>query len=350
MIPALVLAREFCRRDSARKVLFCGTQRGIETRLVPAAGFPLELLDIGKLQGQSSAAKLKTLMALPRAVGRAGRILDEFRPHLVLGLGGYASGPAMLASAVRGTPVAVFEPNAYPGLVNRWTAPFIHRAFVGFEEATSYFAAGRAIVTGVPVRSEFFGIPPTQYRSPFTVLVFGGSQGARSLNRAVLEALPKLDQSNSPAKASLLLIHQTGETEYNRIKEEVAKHSSPVEVFAFLDRMAEAFARADLIVCRAGAGTVAELAAAGRSAILVPLPGGGGDQLHNARALERVGAARLIPDRDLNGDTLWKEMLDLLGNPQRLRAMEQAMRSLAHPHATTEIVNELEKLGSRSDQ
>ena len=134
VIPALVLAREFCRRDSSRQVLFCGTRRGIETRLVPAAGFPLELLEIGMLQGQTVSARLNTLLSLPRALFRAGRIIDKFQPHVVLGVGGYASGPVMLAAAFRGIPLAVFEPNAYPGLANRWIAPFVARAFVGFEE------------------------------------------------------------------------------------------------------------------------------------------------------------------------------------------------------------------------
>jgi UDP-N-acetylglucosamine--N-acetylmuramyl-(pentapeptide) pyrophosphoryl-undecaprenol N-acetylglucosamine transferase len=344
VIPALVLAREFHRRDPAREVLFVGSRRGIETQLVPPAGFSLEYLKVGMLQGQSAAARLQTLLELPRAVWGALRILDRFRPHVVLGVGGYASGPVMLAAAFRGTPLAVFEPNAFPGLVNRWIAPYAARAFVSFEEATRYFAAGKAVVTGIPVRDEFFKIPPVEHRAPFTVLIFGGSQGARSINRAVIGALPSLAQQKPP----LALLLQTGENEYNRVQEEVAKHSVAAEVFAFLDRMWEAFSRADVVVCRAGASTVAELAAAGRAAILVPYPTAANQhQLRNAEALERAGAARLILDKDLSGERLSSALRELLDRPEQLRQMESAMRRMAHPDAAPRIVDELERLSSR---
>ena len=345
VIPALVLAREFQRRDPAREVLFVGSPRGIETRLVPPAGFPLEVLQIGMLQGQSAAARLQTLLELPRAVWKARRILDRFRPDVVLGVGGYASGPMMLAAAIGGIPLAVFEPNAVPGLVNRWMAPYVARAFVAFDEASRYFPAGKAVVTGIPVRHEFFNVPPAEHRPPFTVLVFGGSQGARSLNRAVIEALPSLDQQKPP----LALLHQTGENEYNRVQEEIAKHSVPAEVFAFLDRMWEAFARADLVVCRAGASTIAELAAAGRAAILVPYPAAANEhQLRNAEALQRAGAALLIVDRDLSGERLASALRELLARPEQLLQMEAAMRRRAHPDAASRIVNELERLAHRA--
>lgn len=347
VIPALVLAREFLRRDplrpnSSREVLFVGTRRGIETRLVPPAGFPLELLKVGMLQGQSLRVRMSTLIDLPRACWQAMKILDRFRPHVVLGVGGYASGPVMLAAAFRGIPLAVFEPNAYPGLVNRWIAPYVARAFVAFEDAVRFFGAGKTVVSGIPVREEFFGVPPAAHQPPFTVLLFGGSQGAHSINRAVIEALPKLDQ----LKAPVALLHQTGESEYNRVQEEVAKHSVSVQVFAFLDRMWEAFSRADLVVCRSGASTVAELAAAGRAAILVPYPAAANEhQLRNAEALQRIGAARLILDRNLDGETLRGAIAELLERPDELQRMESAMRRMSHPQATARIVDELERLG-----
>ena len=347
VIPALVVAQEFCRRDPSRQVLFVGAARGIENRLVPAAGFPLERLAIGALQGQSVAVRLKTLLALPNALWQALRILERFQPHVVLGVGGYAAGPMMLAAAFRGIPLAVLEPNAVPGLANRWVAPYVTRAFVAFEEAQPYFGAGKSLVTGIPVRQEFFDVPGKSHGSPFTVLVFGGSQGARRLNQAVVEALPNLAQTTAPSNLQLAFLHQTGESEYNRVREEVAKHSAPVEVFAFLDRMWEAFARADLAVCRAGANTVAELAAAGRAAILVPFPAAADEhQLRNAEAMERLGAASLILDRDLNGERFLKAVRELLENPEQLRRMEAAMRRVAHPEATSRIVSELERLRS----
>jgi UDP-N-acetylglucosamine--N-acetylmuramyl-(pentapeptide) pyrophosphoryl-undecaprenol N-acetylglucosamine transferase len=344
VIPALVVAREFLRRDPARDLLFVGTRRGIENRLVPEAGFPLQLLEVGMLQGQSAAVRLKTLVDLPRACWQSMQMLDRFRPDVVLGVGGYASGPVMLAAAFRGIPLAVFEPNAFPGLVNRWIAPYVARAFVAFEAATRYFVAGKAVLCGIPVRQEFFEVPEAAHHAPFTVLVFGGSQGARSLNRALLEALPRLDQS----ELAVRFLHQTGESEYNRIAEEVAKHTAPVEVFPFIDRMWEAFSRADLVVCRSGASTVAELAAAGHPAILVPYPAAANEhQLRNAEALARSGAARLILDRDLNGETLWNAVRELLSQPEQLRSMESAMRRMAHPQAAAQMVNEIERLAGQ---
>jgi UDP-N-acetylglucosamine--N-acetylmuramyl-(pentapeptide) pyrophosphoryl-undecaprenol N-acetylglucosamine transferase len=348
VIPALVVAQEFCRRDASRQVLFVGTLRGIENRLVPAAGFPLEHLVIGALQGQSLATRLKTLLALPHAFLQAYRILERFQPDVVLGVGGYAAGPTMLAAAFRDIPLAVLEPNAFPGLANRWVAPYVARAFLAFEQAAPFFAPGKSLVTGMPLRQEFFDVPQRSHRSPFTVLVFGGSQGARRLNQAVVEALPNLAQTASSSGLQLTFLHQTGESEYNRVREEVARHSAPVEVFAYLDRMWEAFARADLVVCRAGASTVAELAAAGRAAILVPFPAAADEhQLRNAEALERLGAARLILDRRLNGETLLTAVRELLGNPEQLRRMESAMRRAGRQDATSRIVAELERLGAR---
>lgn len=346
VIPALVVAREFCRRADGRQALFAGTARGVETRLVPAAGFPLELLQIGALQGQSLAARAKTLLALPRAVWHALRILKKFQPDVVLGVGGYAAGPMMLAAAIRRVPLAIFEPNAYPGLANRWAAPLVVRAYLAFRAAERFFGAGKSLLTGIPVREEFFSIPPKAHQPPFTVLIFGGSQGARSLNRAVVEALPLLAHAKTP----LRLLHQSGQSEYNQVREETAKFAGrgalvTLRVEAYLERMWEAFAQADLIVCRAGANTVAELAAAGRAAVLVPFPAAANQhQLRNAEALAGLGAARLVLDSDLNGERLFEVIQELLKEPPRLEQMESAIRREAHPDATQRIVDDLERL------
>ncbi|MGH9783049.1 MAG: undecaprenyldiphospho-muramoylpentapeptide beta-N-acetylglucosaminyltransferase [Terriglobia bacterium] len=343
VIPALVIAREFCCRHPENSVLFVGTPRGIENRLVPEAGFSLELLQVGLLQGQSAATRVKTLLELPRAVWQADRILERFQPHVVLGVGGYAAGPVMLAAAWAGIPLAVLEPNAYPGLTNRWIAPYVSRAFIGFPEAASFFPPNKATEAGIPVRQEFFRVRPKPHQPPFTVLVFGGSQGARSLNRAVAEALPELDQWSE----SLLLLHQTGQTEYNAMREAYAKHRVRAEVFPFIppSGMPEAFARADLVVCRAGASTVAELAAAGRAAILVPYPAAANrHQLRNAESLAARGAARMILDGELNGKRLAGVIWELLGEPAKLERMEEAMRRAAHPDAAERIVEEVERM------
>jgi UDP-N-acetylglucosamine--N-acetylmuramyl-(pentapeptide) pyrophosphoryl-undecaprenol N-acetylglucosamine transferase len=341
VIPALVIAREFRCRHPEASVLFVGTPRGIENRLVPEAGFSVELLQVGLLQGQSVATRIRTLLELPRAVWQADRILERFQPNVVLGVGGYAAGPMMLAAAWSGIPLAVLEPNAYPGLTNRWIAPYVSRAFIGFPEAASFFPPNKATEAGIPVRQEFFQISPKPHQPPFTVLVFGGSQGARSLNRAVVEALPELDQFGE----SLLLLHQTGQTEYNAIREAYAKHAVRAEVFPYIERMPEAFARADLVVCRAGASTVAELAAAGRAAILVPYPAAANrHQLRNAESLATRGAAHVILDRELNGKQLARAIRELLSEPVRLERMEAAMRRAAHPDAATRVVEEIERM------
>jgi len=345
VIPALVIAREFCARNRGATVLFVGTPRGIEARLVPEAGFALELFKVGALQGQSASTRLKTLLALPRALWQAHRIIERFQPHVVLGIGGYAAGPVMLTAAWSGIPLAVLEPNAYPGLVNRWVAPYVSRALVGFPEAAAFFPPNKVVEAGIPVRREFFAVPPKPHQPPFTVLVFGGSQGARTLNRAVVEALPQLDQF----KETLLLLHQTGQTEYNAIREAYAKHSVRAEVSPYIEAMPEAFARADLVVCRAGASTVGELTAAGRAAILVPYPAAANrHQLRNAESLAARGAARVILDRDLNGERLVATIRELLGDPAKLERMETAMRRAAHPDATARIVEELERLAEKA--
>jgi UDP-N-acetylglucosamine--N-acetylmuramyl-(pentapeptide) pyrophosphoryl-undecaprenol N-acetylglucosamine transferase len=353
VIPALVIAREFCRREPGREVLFVGTARGIESRMVPHAGFPLQLLQVGALQGQSSGAQLKTLIGLPKAIAQSVSILNHFAPRAVLGVGGYAAGPMMLAAVLHRIPLALYEPNAHPGLANRWVAPFAKLAFVNFAEAVNVFGADKAMQTGIPVREEFFTVPPRKHAARFTVLVFGGSQGARSLNRAVVEALPILAHSPTFAQTPVRLLIQTGQSEYNRVREAVEKFRGPSvdwrhEVFAFRDRMWEVFAEADLLICRAGATTVAELAAAGRAAVLVPFPAAANQhQLRNAEALQKLGAARLLLDADLNGESMCQVISDLLRDGQQLEAMESAIRREARPNASSRIVDELEKLAAR---
>lgn len=342
VIPALVLARQCRRRDPSHQLLFAGTSRGLENRLVPEAGFRLELLQATPLLGQSLPARVQSLVRVPRALWQASRILERFRPSVVLGVGGYAAGPVMLAAAWSGVPLAVLEPNAVPGLANRWVAPYVAGAFLAFPEAASYFPPGKARVWGLPVRPEFFSVPPKRHQPPFTILVFGGSQGSRTLNRAVLEALPQL----APWRQELLLLHQTGQNEYNAVREAYASGPVPAEIAPYMENMPEAFARADLVVCRAGAATVAELAAAGRAAILVPFPSATHQhQLRNAEALARRGAATLILDRDMNGPRLFDAIRELLDAPERLSQMEAAIRPMAQPEAASRIVEELVRLG-----
>ena len=334
VIPALAIANELKKSDGA-EVLFIGTARGIENRLVPAAGYPLRLVRVGQLKNVSLITRAKTALDLPRAVWDAGRVLDEFGPDVVIGVGGYASGPAMLAAVVKHIPTLAFEPNAVPGFANRVVARFVSGAAVHFEETAKYFR--HAEVTGVPVRQEFFEIPVliNQKRGGTpTLLVFGGSQGAHAINEAMIRCLPELLRQ----APGIHIIHQTGERDYNDALVAYRAFGESAEVFKFIEDMPAAFARADLVVCRSGASTVAEITAAGKPAIFVPFPRAADDhQRVNAEALARVGAAVVVEESKLEGVWLAETIAALLGDPRRLQAMSAAARELAHPDAARDI-------------
>jgi len=331
VIPALAIAHELRDLYSA-EVVFIGTSRGIENRLVPAAGFELRLVEVGALKKVSLAKRVATMTALPTAIFRSRKILREFRPDVVIGVGGYASGPAMLAAAISRIPTLAFEPNVVPGLANRIMAPIVSSAAVHFEETRRYFR--RCQVTGVPVRRAFFNLPPKPAESPPTLLVFGGSQGAHAINEAVMNAVAAL----SAQVPGIQLVHQTGERDYNDAQAAYLRSRAHAEVFPFIEDMPGMFARADLLVCRSGASTVAEVTAAGKPAIFIPFPHAADDhQLRNAQALERAGAAVLIPEKDLTSERLVDAVRELLGDPARLARMSEASRKLSHPDAARQI-------------
>jgi len=331
VIPALAIAHELRELYSA-EVMFIGTSRGIENRLVPAAGFELRLVEVGALKKVSLAKRVATMTALPTAIFRSRKILGEFRPDVVIGVGGYASGPAMLAAAISRIPTLAFEPNVVPGLANRIMAPIVSSAAVHFEETRRYFR--RCQVTGVPVRRAFFNLPPKPAGSPPTLLVFGGSQSAHAINEAVMNAIAALSEQ----VPGIHLIHQTGERDYNGAQAAYLRSRAHAEVFPFIEDMPGMFARADLIVCRSGASTVAEVTAAGKPAIFIPFPHAADDhQLRNAQALERGGAAVLIAEKDLTSERLVDAVRELLGDPARLARMSAASRKLAHSDAARDI-------------
>ena len=334
VIPALAIANEL-KKSYAAEVLFIGTARGIENRLVPAAGYPLQLVRVGALKNVSLMTRAKTAFDLPRAVWDASRMLNEFAPDVVIGVGGYASGPAMLAAVVKHIPTLAFEPNVVPGFANRVVARFVSGAAVHFEETAKYFR--HAEVTGVPVRQAFFEIPAKRGGVP-TLLVFGGSQGAHAINEAMIRCLPEL-RRQAPG---MHIIHQTGERDYNDALAAYASFSSTTgesaEVFKFIEDMPAAFAWADLVVCRSGASTVAEITAAGKPAIFVPFPRAADDhQRVNAEALARVGAAVVVEESKLEGVWLAETIAALLGDSRRLQQMSEAARGLAHPNAARDI-------------
>jgi UDP-N-acetylglucosamine--N-acetylmuramyl-(pentapeptide) pyrophosphoryl-undecaprenol N-acetylglucosamine transferase len=329
VIPALAIAQELQKQYSAQ-ILFIGTARGIENRLVPAAGFELHLIQVGALKNVSPQTKLKTLGDLPRAIWQSSRILADFRSDIVVGVGGYASGPAMLAAIARRIPTLVFEPNFVPGLANRIVASFVSAAAVQFQETGRYFH--RCEVTGVPVREAFFNIsgPPASPR----LLVFGGSQGAHAINQVVMQSAAEL-LSKVPG---LRIVHQTGERDYNGALTAYANLGGGVDVHPFLDDMPGRFAHASLLLCRAGASTVGEVTAAAKPAIFVPFPRAADDhQKRNAEVLERAGAAVMIEESKFSRESLISTVASLFADPSKLEQMGAAARKLSHPNAARDI-------------
>lgn len=339
--PGVAIAQELRRRDSRHRVVFVGTARGLENRIIPAEGFELELIEVRALKRIGWRARLSSLLILPRTFLVVWRKLRIHRPDLVVGVGGYASGPVVLVAALLGIPTLIAEQNAWPGFTNRVLARFADAAAVSFEEARRFFGA-RARLTGNPVRHEFFDIPEPLEKSPLEpvrILVTGGSQGARAINESVVGALPILAESG----CRLAFTHQTGRVETGEqesILRAYAAAGFTAEVRPFLDRMVDEFRQADLVICRAGATTVAELAAAGRPAILVPFPFAADDhQRRNAEAVEAGGGGRLILQADLTPARLATEILALAGSHDLRLTMARAARRLSRPGAAAAVVD-----------
>jgi UDP-N-acetylglucosamine--N-acetylmuramyl-(pentapeptide) pyrophosphoryl-undecaprenol N-acetylglucosamine transferase len=340
LFPGVAVADELRRRDPQTRVVFAGTPRGLESRLVPRAGYELELLPILPLNGVGFARMMRGLLALPWGLIRAAGVVRRLRPAAVLGVGGYAGGPVVLAAALMGVPTVILEPNARPGFTNRRLRPFVRRAACAYESARVDFGR-KGVITGNPVRGGFARLPRKAHAAPFTLLAFGGSQGSRVLNRALVAALPFL-----PGPDRLRVVHQTGEV----MREEVAAAYDAAgrtgEVRSFLDDMEARFAQADLVLCRSGATTCAELTVAGKAAVLVPFAQAADDhQRSNARALEAAGAARLLEEKDLTGESLAAAVREVLDTPGRLLAMEEAARALARPDAAARVADLLEGHG-----
>jgi UDP-N-acetylglucosamine--N-acetylmuramyl-(pentapeptide) pyrophosphoryl-undecaprenol N-acetylglucosamine transferase len=343
VIPALAIAREL-RDEHGAEVRFVGTARGLETRLVPEAGFPLELIHVGQLKNVSVATKLRTLADLPLGVLRCVGLVRSFRPDVVVGVGGYASGPAMMAAILLRVPTLAFEPNAVPGLANRLVGRMVSAAAVNFAETTRYFRGAR--VTGIPVRQEFFAIEAKKVGEAKRLLVFGGSQGARILN----EIVPKIVGRLLDGIPGLSVVHQTGGRHEGVAKEAYERAGVGLErvtVTPYLDGMVGQIREADLVLCRSGASTVAELAAAGRASVLVPFPQAADDhQRKNADAFVAAGASVLAVEAELTEEGLLDTLRELLVDDQRRRGMGERARELAHPQAVRVIGELVAELGS----
>jgi UDP-N-acetylglucosamine--N-acetylmuramyl-(pentapeptide) pyrophosphoryl-undecaprenol N-acetylglucosamine transferase len=339
VFPALAIAREWLTRGNEREVVLVGTERGIEMKLVPRAGLPLETLRVAGLKGKGGATLFKNLAMLAPAMLDARRVLRKHKPVAAFGVGGYAAGPMLLATWLGRVPNIIFEPNAEPGFTNKVLARISTRIATGYEISAQAWG-GKAIVTGCPVRPEFFSITPRQLGKPFRLLITGGSQGALPINRTVVDSMDRL----AARKDDLAIVHQTGERDYNAVRTAYARREIHAEVVPFLTNMPERFAWADIIVCRAGAITAAEVAAAGRAAIFIPF-GRATDshQLRNAQEMSRVGAGRLISEAELTAERLTSEIFSLLDQPQEIVKLSTAARGLARPNAARDIVNLIEE-------
>jgi UDP-N-acetylglucosamine--N-acetylmuramyl-(pentapeptide) pyrophosphoryl-undecaprenol N-acetylglucosamine transferase len=344
LFPGLAIAQAFVEREGGNEVLFVGTERGIETRVLEGGPFPLKTIEVTPFKGGTLMGKLKTLAILPRAVCQSVSILKRFRPQVVVGVGGYASGPALLGAYVLGIKRAIHEQNVVPGMTNRMLKALSQRIFVSFEETRDYFPKEKTWVTGLPVRAELLASlakiqekkRAAQKKSWFTLLVFGGSAGAHRINLAMMEALEPLEGM----KSSLRIIHQTGREDLAFVSQGYRDKGFDALVRPFFEDMASCYEAADLVICRAGAGTIAELSICGKAAVLIPYPHAAHQhQLLNARKLMERGAARMIEDGVLNGALLAGEILTLYGQSEEREKMERAIQSMARPKAAQEIVD-----------
>ncbi len=340
LYPGIAVAQEIRRRHPRSQVVFAGT--GPEVRALDRLGFDLERVRSAGLKGKSTGALVRGLSMLPLVAWDAWRVISLVSPQLVIGLGGYSSGAVVLIAAMRRVPTLVLEQNAMPGLTNRLLAPFITAAAVSHEHVLPHFR-GKGFVSGNPVRAGFFepALRATARSAEVHLLVLGGSQGAHAINVAMIAAAPLLVAASVP----VVVTHQTGERDHGVVRRGYAEAGLTARVEPFLEHMADAMREADVVVCRAGATTLAEIAAVGRAALLVPLPGAAdGHQRLNADELVRAGAADVVPQSDMTGAMLAERLLRLAGDRERRRRMAAAARVLARPDAARVIVDRAEQL------
>ena len=338
VFPGIALADEVVTRHPKNDVIFVGTARGLEAQVVPAAGYPIELVEVKGLKGKGIAGALGNLLLLPRALLQCLAVLRRWRPDVVVGVGGYASGPLVLAAWLLRIPTAVQEQNAVPGLTNRLLGRVVRAAFTAFPEAAASFPRGKVHQLGNPIRRQLLEnfMRPSADHDRARVLVFGGSQGAHALNMRVVEALPHL----ADLREHLTIIHQTGARDREQVEKGYRAVGFVPDVRDFITDMSRAYAEADLVVCRAGATTLAELTVCKKPSILVPFPAAADNhQVKNARSLVDAGAAVMIEERDLTGELLASEIRAILRSPGRREQMARAAGRLGAPAAAREITD-----------
>ncbi len=340
LYPGIAVAAEAVKEGI--EVLFVGTAQGIEGRVVPREGFELKLIDAGRFKGMGASQKIKTLLSIPAGVAQAAGMIREFRPDAVLGVGGYASFPAVLAARLAGKPVIIQEQNAAPGLANKWLGKIADRVCLGFQAGERSFPAKKCVLTGNPIRRGLLDVKKGDAQEAMglqedkiTVLITGGSGGASRINRAVADALPRL----SDMKDKIQFIHQTGQRDYDETAAAYGRAGFTCRVMPYIYDMASAYACADVVICRAGALTIAEVTALGKPAVLIPYPfAADNHQEKNARELEAAGAARVVLDRDATGERLADEIRNLLSDAEALLGMKERSKALGRPEAAASVL------------
>ncbi|XXF76455.1 undecaprenyldiphospho-muramoylpentapeptide beta-N-acetylglucosaminyltransferase [Myxococcaceae bacterium GXIMD 01537] len=344
LFPGIALAEEVVTRHHANEVVFVGTDRGLEARVVPKEGYPLEIIRAQGLKGKRLAALLLGLFYyLPLGFIESFRILARHRPDVVVGVGGYASGPVVMAAWLMGIPTAIQEQNALPGLTNRILGKVVRVVFTSFDEAKRFFPERKVHLIGNPIRRKLMDnyLRSHVAHERFNVLVFGGSLGAKGLNSRVVEALASLED----LKEQIHFVHQTGKADLETVRQGYAQRGFMADVVEFIDDMSAAYARADLVVCRAGATTLAELTVCKKASVLVPFPfATDNHQEVNARALVDAGAALMFRESELTGPKLAEQLRALKGDPQKLKQMEKRAGLLGRPEASKELADVLVEL------
>jgi UDP-N-acetylglucosamine--N-acetylmuramyl-(pentapeptide) pyrophosphoryl-undecaprenol N-acetylglucosamine transferase len=343
LFPGIAVAEEFLARDSSNEVIFVGTARGIEARVLPHLGYRLELISASGMRGKNLTAKLKGFFLLLKAFFESGKILTGFAPDIVLGVGGYASGPLLLAARRFSCRRFIHEQNALPGFTNKVLARFVEKIFISLEESKRFFPEKRTVLTGNPLRRDILREMDSEaaeerQEERFRVLIFGGSAGAHSINMAMTGALPLL----RGLKDSISVIHQTGENDFDAVADAYRSEGYDANVYPFIHDMAGAYRWADLVVCRAGATTIAEVTACGKACVFIPFPYATDDhQRKNAEALVQKGAGFMLLNRDLSPESLANMLHELMRDRQMLKGVEAASKSLAKPDAAKRIVDEM---------
>jgi len=338
LFPGVAIAEEFLRRNEKNRVLFVGTRRGIEKRVLKELGFSLKTLNVEGIKGRGMMRAGLALSKLPGSLLQSVAIIRAFRPDMVIGVGGYASGPAVMAARIMGIRTAIAEQNSIPGLTNRILGRFVDRVFLSFSDGGKWFSSKKSIVSGNPIRAAFFnGKPVVEKESDqFSLLVFGGSQGAHAINQAIQDALSFLQ----PLKGFLHIVHQTGERDCEIMSAAYGAQGFNARVVPFIRDMAAAYEAADLLICRAGATSIAEITAIGKAAILIPFPYAIGDhQTENAKVLLKAGAAVMIPEKELAGGRLADEILNFYRQPFLLKEMGGKAAALGNIYAASDIVD-----------